>query len=452
MLAQNYRKISVCLVLCFVILLSFGASPRFSFGSVISGGGGAETGGSGTGVIVPLYSYPGPSWQTLIQDKEAHPSVPVIAIINPASGPGSSQDPNFLSGIQTLEAAGITVLGYVWTDYGGIQISQAEQEISTYSQWYPVNGVFFDGMSNVPGFESYYSTLTSYALSFGMSMTVGNPGTSVPSSFIGTVTNIVIYENSGLPSTSYLSSLGYSPSDFSVMSYDVSSFDASFVSAAAPYVSYLYVTDANLPNPYDALPSYLSSLMAALATVNPILTASQTLPITVESVNMSGSTITGLWTVLQDGSGNNLSTGFTPVTFDPSSNSSYQVTVSNYEDYVFSHWADGSTNCTEEINGSSPTTLIAYYEVLTPITVTVDSFDLSGNEIPGLYTTVQLGGQVMASGFTPLSFQATPGSNYTVTVDNYENYNFDYWANGSASSSITIAPTSSMELQAYYLT
>src|SRR5215471_11793168 len=57
------------------------------------------------GMIVPLYSYPtNPIWTTLIQAKETQPSVPVIAVINPDSGPGSSYDPNYASGIQSLQS------------------------------------------------------------------------------------------------------------------------------------------------------------------------------------------------------------------------------------------------------------------------------------------------------------------------------------------------------------
>src|SRR5713226_9641864 len=161
---------------------------------------------SSTGVIVPLYSYPGSYWTQVIQAKNAHPSVPIIAIINPNNGPGSSIDSTYTNSIQQLQSAGITVLGYVYTGYGSRSTSSAEADINTYNSWYHINGIFFDEMSNVSGNENYYSTLSSYVKSHGMTMTVGNPGTDTLSSYIGTVDNLVIYENPGLPTTPDLGS------------------------------------------------------------------------------------------------------------------------------------------------------------------------------------------------------------------------------------------------------
>src|SRR5579872_1866853 len=211
MQSKTNRRILLCIGLSFVILSSLCIAPRFSFG--------ATGGGSAAGVIVPLYAYPGWNWQSLIQAKEAYPSVPVIAVINPSGGPGNWQDPNFVSGVQQLQAVGITVIGYVSTGYGSVPLWQVEQEISAYHQFYQLSGVFLDEMSNVPGYENYYSTLTSYTSSVGMWLTVGNPGAPVPLSYVGTVSNIIAYENAGLPSTGYLASLSYDRSGFSFMSY-----------------------------------------------------------------------------------------------------------------------------------------------------------------------------------------------------------------------------------------
>src|SRR5438132_172651 len=108
-------------------------------------------------------------------------------------------DPNYVTGIKNLQAAGITVLGYVYTSYAARSISSAESDVISYKNLYNVNGIMFDEMSNVVGNENYYSTLTQYVKSHGMTMTVGNPGTSTRASYIGTVDNITIYESSGAP-------------------------------------------------------------------------------------------------------------------------------------------------------------------------------------------------------------------------------------------------------------
>ncbi|MDG7006989.1 MAG: hypothetical protein JRN06_01950 [Nitrososphaerota archaeon] len=47
--------------------------------------------------------------------------------------------------------------------------------------------------------------------SLGMTYTMGNPGTSVSSSYIGTLDNLCIYESNGYPSLSFITYAGYPP-------------------------------------------------------------------------------------------------------------------------------------------------------------------------------------------------------------------------------------------------
>ena len=149
---------------------------------------------SSTGVIIPLYTYPTDgSFDAVINAKNAHPSVPIIAVINPNDGPGSSSDSNFVTGIQHLQSAGITVLGYAATGYGSKSTSNIESQINSYKNWYHVNGILFDEMANTAGFETYYSNLSAYAKSLGMTITAGNPGTDTLSSYVGTVDILCIY-------------------------------------------------------------------------------------------------------------------------------------------------------------------------------------------------------------------------------------------------------------------
>jgi hypothetical protein len=63
------------------------------------GGGGAGGGGTATldagrsGLLVPLYIYPSTgAWAPLLAAARSHSAVPVLAIVNPSSGPGTSLD------------------------------------------------------------------------------------------------------------------------------------------------------------------------------------------------------------------------------------------------------------------------------------------------------------------------------------------------------------------------
>ena len=219
-----------------------------------------------------LYMNPGTNginWQPLIAAKQAHPRVPIIAMINPSSGPGTSYDSNFNTGINNLRAAGIIVLGYIGTKYCAMTIGTAEGQIDTYHSFYKVDGFLFDEMKNTPGCESYYSTLTNYAKSkYSDTLIIGNPGTSTIQSYVGTVDNIIIYESQGLPSISTLQSrtFGLAKSGFCFDAYGIGSLDPNYIAQASQYLGCMQITDDSGSNPYDTLPTYLSSEIAALDT------------------------------------------------------------------------------------------------------------------------------------------------------------------------------------------
>ena len=72
-------------------------------------------------------------------------------------------------------------------------------------------------------------------------------------------------------------------------------------------------------------------------------------------------------------------------------------------------------------------------------TVTVKSVDLSGNMVNGMWTTVRTPeGELLKSGFTPLTFTVNVNTDYKVTVANYDGLVFQHWENGSTSKARTI--------------
>src|SRR5207249_734450 len=84
--------------------------------------------------------------------------------------------------------------------------------------------------------------------------------------------------------------------------------------------------------------------------------------------------------------------------------------------------------------------------------LTVNSVDLSGNSIAGLWTTLESGSTVLTTGYTPITYTVNTGSQYNVTLANYNNYVFDHWEDGTTNSNRTITPTQSATLTAYYNT
>ena len=231
-----------------------------------TGATGGSTGTTAGGTIVPLYTDPTDrSWTAIVTAALAHPAVEVVAIVNPADGPGSSKSADYTTGIASLQAAHIKVIGYVATGYGSNSIASVEADIDKWKSLYPaVQGIFFDEQSNNPADVAHYQTLSQYAKSKGLSYTVGNPGTDVPTSYIGVLDTMLVYETDGLPSIASLKAWSaYPPSNFGIIPYKCS-MDAAFVKQARQYVRYVYLQNDDLPNPWDSLTTFFSDLLAAL--------------------------------------------------------------------------------------------------------------------------------------------------------------------------------------------
>ncbi|HJU14678.1 MAG TPA: spherulation-specific family 4 protein [Candidatus Nitrosotalea sp.] len=337
-----------------------------------------------SGLMVPLYSYPGNTWDKLIQEKTLYHDVPVVAIINPDNGPGV-KDGNYVAGIQKLQKAGIVVLGYVYTK--NVDTTEIRNDINEYKNWYGVDGVFFDAMSNTHGDETFYKQISDYAKSMGLTYTVGNPGADTIPSYIGTVDNLVIHDNSGFPASSLLDGwhANFTKSHFSSISYGVSHMNKTYVAGVIKHVKYLYVTDLTLPNPFNGLPSYIDDLMAMVNSEQ-----NNKIQLRVLAYGEDNNTINGLWTTAK--SGTNVTSGFTPFVFNADGGTYYTVTVANYGNLTFDHWEDGSTNNTRIVLPDQNMTLEAFYRMGQTVNQTISH---SGNQ------TV-LKANVHQSGLAPL--------------------------------------------------
>ena len=242
-----------------------------------------STSAANNGILVSLYMYPGSTgstyWQQVIDEKNEHPSVPIVAIFNPSSGPGSSESSVIDDWVDRLQDAGVIAIGYVHDDYGTRSLSSLKADADKYDSWYGADGLFIDEFTNKMGSESHYRDLTTYAKSIGMKMIVGNPGTDVPPSYIGTVDVINTSEGRGyisltdpnLIDSSWVSGgyLGwhkdYDKRNFSVVRYDTSWLNTTFVTGARGLVGLMYITDGNDGNDrWMHIPPYFGDLVASL--------------------------------------------------------------------------------------------------------------------------------------------------------------------------------------------
>ena len=218
---------------------------------------------SRTGIFYPLFGLPGQTWDDMIKYRKAHPSLPWIAVINPLNGPGG---PNyvFATYVKEMQDADIEVLGYVSTYWSAVRLETVKDDIDKYKEYFDVDGIFLDEMSNRAEDAERYREITTYAKSVGMKYVIGNTGTDAAPDYIGVVDNIVISEGYGEPTLSRLAGwhVPYGRENFSYIAYNRNTVDPQYVATSTYFASYVYITDDYLPNPYDKLPSHFDALLA----------------------------------------------------------------------------------------------------------------------------------------------------------------------------------------------
>ena len=234
------------------------------------------------GVYVPLYkrpdlAQPNGVWNSLIEVKRKYPSVPFVVTVNPSSGPGRSQDNNFVYAISELKHAEVDyILGYVPTDYGhpqGRSLSEIKEMIENYRIWYPeVNGIMLDEVLARSDKFEFYEELASHARSLGFEFIRANVGAPFDEEYLKIFDNIAIFEGSALPAIPQLQVSTYfpeyTPERFSLIARNISSLDANYLDEALGYVGLIYITDdfegIEDRNPYNRLPPYFQDLVEQL--------------------------------------------------------------------------------------------------------------------------------------------------------------------------------------------
>lgn len=407
---------------------------------------------SATGIILPMFTKNlTTELPQIIQAKTAHPSVPMLAVINPENGPGPLFNSSIADAIASLRAAGIVVIGYVPTSWGNRPVASVESDVLTFHDWYNVSGIYFDEMYNmefsflVGAFvPTYYSILTAYVKSVGMTEVFGNSGAEIPYYFIGSVDTIGCFENSHLPTLSQLGGWhgAFNKSNFAFFAYNVTSVDPYYLAAASNYVGYLYVTDGVRPWPYSGLPSYFDRLVSLMDSMTTL---------TVQTAAPNGTLVSrGLNVTVTQPDGTTTS-AYAPSIFSVIKGTAVRVSVKDSGGYVFDHWGDGGTNRTRVVNATVPTRLVAYSRTAVSNTsrVTVHTLLTDGIPVTGLWTTAAVDGKIVAAGYTPFSFMATKGVTYSLSVYSYRDYALSYWANVTAGTKATITPTADVLLNAY---
>lgn len=235
----------------------------------------------GMQMLVPAYFYPvaGSPWNRLNSMARRFPRR-ITAIGNPFSGPGLFFDPTYDLTFKAFRASGGSLLGYVHTSYGQRPIGQVLADIDLWLQWYAIDGVFVDEMDNTVGaHEAYYQAIYQHVQAhLPAGAVVGNPGVATAPSYLllndqPVSSTLCVFEH-GVGSTTWQAPAwmsAHAPRHFCALAYkvDAGGWQSSVDHAWQEGCGWVFVTDDDLPNPWDTLPPYFESMAAYLATRYP---------------------------------------------------------------------------------------------------------------------------------------------------------------------------------------
>jgi Spherulation-specific family 4 len=345
-----------------------------------------------TGIIVPFYFDPFKSatgldeLHSLMNISREYSLVPIVAVINPANGPGNYST-DMANTVGNLSGSGITVLGYIWTGYGAVNSTLIEHQIDEYHSWYAnksLTGILFDGMNGTAADKSYYATLASYAkINDSFARVFGNPGIGKIQSDVGTVDTINIYEGGpwSLDNGSFMQSpgnwnLNYYKGNFSAIALGANSFFVTQANVwrASTYLGYMYITNGTGANPYDFISPYVSTIASYLNV--------SSVSLNIDSELLNGTSLQSMNDVIYSGaykSNDEIMNVTSPYSFNATEGWAYVVHANSTSQYVFNHWSLNGANYTAStitVTPTQATNLTAYYSTFA--TLKVESINGTG--------------------------------------------------------------------------
>jgi hypothetical protein len=229
-------------------------------------------------LLVPAYFYPSgkglQEWETLFK---ATGRVSIVAVVNPASGPGKKPDPNYLAIIRRARKAGLTLVGYVSTRYAKRPVAEVKADIDAWVKFYPaVQGIHIDEQASAADKVDYYADLYRYIRKkLSRAVVVSNPGTSCAPEYLRRPAADVfcLFERdkdfADFQPPEWAAR--YPARRFAALAYDVATAETMrkyLRLAARRKVGHVFITDARGANPYDRLPSYWEAEVADVQRVN----------------------------------------------------------------------------------------------------------------------------------------------------------------------------------------
>jgi hypothetical protein len=229
-------------------------------------------------LLVPAYFYPSGEgekpWARVI---EASARVPIVAIVNPDSGPGKTRDPNYMRVFERARGSKLTLIGYVPLGYARRPVGEVKDDVDRWIQLYPrINGFFFDEQPSGADQAPFVLECFAHARQrLGHAVLVSNPGVlCAPEYLEGEQPPVVcLFEHERgfdtYRSPAWVHERG--AQHFATLHYHRETAErmkSLVAESLAQGAAFVYVTDAGGANPWDRLPTYWASEVDEVARRN----------------------------------------------------------------------------------------------------------------------------------------------------------------------------------------
>lgn len=227
-----------------------------------------------TRLLVPAYFYPSrdglKAWETLLASAD---KTPIVAIANPASGPGKRANADYTALFRKASESKATLIGYVTLSYGKRPLTDVKAEVDRWVEFYPsIKGIFFDEQASQADGVKFASEAFAHARAkIAKATVVSNPGTTCVEAYSNEKdgATVCLFEGPGgfgkyrVPAWAEKAK----PERIAALAYKVATVDAmkeAIRDAKSKRAGYVYVTDAEMPNPWKRLPTYWAEEVAAV--------------------------------------------------------------------------------------------------------------------------------------------------------------------------------------------
>ncbi|HEU5156684.1 MAG TPA: spherulation-specific family 4 protein [Streptosporangiaceae bacterium] len=223
-----------------------------------SAGGDGHGGGIGS-MLVPAYFHPvhaPAAWATLTDPRL------LAVVLNINDGPGDAREPEFVTAVSAIEAAGGTITGYVDAGFGARSVADMETAARRYRDWYGVADVFLDQVPAGAATLETYRTISGRLRVKGAEFIVFNHGVYPDPGYAAIADLLVTFEGpwpayqlmdappawaTALPAWRFCHLVYGAPTG---------ALDEAVRLAGERGVGVLYVTDGQGVNPWNGLPGY----------------------------------------------------------------------------------------------------------------------------------------------------------------------------------------------------